>query len=117
MQDFKLLNVFSVHPELLIVSVFVTLILIIIVYKLDKLEKQVYKDTQKINEYEDRIKELEKAQVLEEEVEKDIIDRYLSSANKERVLNTQSDPIKTNDILKDSKVSSLLDPRRKDDDN
>ena len=114
--DFKLLEVFSIYPDLLIVTIFVILALIIIVYKIDKLEKEVINLKTKVLDNTDDIKKLDKQLNKEEEKEMDIIDKYLSLSNKEKIFNNDKDPIKVEKPLKDSKISELLNPRKEGDD-
>lgn len=114
--DFKLLEVFSIYPDLLIVTIFVTLALIIIVYKIDKLEKEVINLKTKVLDNTNDIKKLDEQLNKEEEKEMDIIDKYLSLSNKEKIFNNDNDPIKVEKPLKDSKISELLNPRKEGDD-
>lgn len=112
---FKLFTGLLNYPDALIIISFVFLLDIIILVKIDKLEKAVEALENKFKELEEGFKKLkEEAENFGEE--KDIIDTFLSQGGFEILHKTKKTTNKKSvkEAMKAPKVSSLLDPNEND---
>lgn len=111
MGSFKLFAGLLNYPDALIIIAFVFLLDIIILVKIDKLEKAVEALENKFKELEEGLKKLkEETESLGED--KDIIDTFLSQGGFEILHKTKKTTNKKSvkEAMKAPKISSLLDP-------
>ena len=108
---FKLFAGLLKYPDALIIIAFVFLLDIIILVKIDKLEKAVETLGNKFKELEEGLKKLkEETESFGED--KDIIDTFLSQGGFEILHKTKKTTNKKSveEAMKSPKISSLLDP-------
>lgn len=112
---FKLFTNIMSYPDAIIIVAFIFLMDIIMLVKIDKLEKEVEKIKKKIAELETAIQQInEENQTLNEE--KDIIDNFLSQSGFNILGKTKKSTNKKSvkEAMKAPKISSLMDPNESD---
>ena len=113
---FKIFQTLLDNPSMAILICFLILVLIIIVYKAGIVEKDIVSLNLKFDNLKNTVNKIEE-KVKENEVsELDIIDKYLQQKNNsESILDSKKiNPIKADKIIRDGKISSMLDPRKKE---
>lgn len=112
---FKIFQTLLDNPSMAILICFLILVLIIIVYKVGIVEKDIVSLNLKFDNLKNVVDKIEE-KVKENEVsDLDIIDKYLQQNNSESILDSKKiNPIKADKIIRDGKISSMLDPRKKE---
>lgn len=113
---FKIFQTLLKNPEMAILIGFLILVLIIIVYKVGIVEKDIVALNLKLNSLKETVDKIEEKVKEDETSELDIIDKYLQQKNSsESILDVKKiNPIKASEIIRDGKISSMLDPRMKE---
>ena len=113
MGHFKLFTTLLQYPDTLIILAFVFLVLIIILVKIDKLEKELEKIKTKLEEISKIINDFEsnREQMLDEEL--DIIDKFLTEKgldkNENKPKNKNTGTMK--EAMKAPRISKLMNPK------
>ena len=112
---FKIFQTLLDNPSMAILICFLILVLIIIVYKVGIVEKDIVSLNLKFDNLKNVVDKIGE-KVKENEVsDLDIIDKYLQQNNSESILDSKKiNPIKADKIIRDGKISSMLDPRKKE---
>ena len=108
---FKLFGELISKPETFILLAFLFLIIVIILFKLDGLEKKIQTIEKSIEDFEKRLQKYELEENEKEQRESDIIDNFLRN-NDINLTNKQTKGrIHPDEVLRSEKVSSMIDPR------
>lgn len=109
---FKLFTGLLNYPDAIIIIAFVFLLDIVMLIKIDKLEKAVTAMAEKLKAAEEKLSKLEEeTKTLDEE--KDIIDKFLTQSGIEIICNKNNKNNKSTakEIMGSPKISSLLNPK------
>lgn len=108
---FKLFGDLLNNPDIFTVLVFLFVVIIIILLKIDGLEKNLRECINKILDIENRIKVLESDKDELSEKEQDIIDKFLMK-NGFNINNKDTNKrIRPDEVLRDEDISPILNPR------
>jgi len=113
---FKIIQTLLDNPNMAILICFLILVLIIIVYKVGIVEKDIVSLNLKFDNLKNIVDKIEEKTKENEASDLDIIDKYLQQKNNsESILDSKKiNPIKADKIIRDGKISSMLDPRKKE---
>ena len=116
---FKVFQTLLDNPGMAVLIGFLILVLIIIVYKVGIVEKNIATLELKFNAMKEDVDTIKGKIKNEETSEMDVIDMYLQQkTNSESILDSKKlNPIKANEIIRDGKISAMLDPREKEEEN